>query len=378
MQQNDELSPGYASLQLHNGKEYTVRGLFGTGGFGDVYRVKDENGRQYAAKMFLRRTYNYSSDRERQAYERIAQNPHINLLSLHLAGQLINPPPGYADEILITEACGPSIKDIMMRARADIGDAKLPTLPNYLHVFGMMRARGEIGDARSPSFSINDIKQIGRQIGEALFHLEKLKIYHLDIKTNNVVFTTDVRYEADPNLTHPIITMSDLQIKIIDYGSSFFHSKPGIPRHPMIVQPQNLRAPEVFMGIPYNEKSDVWSMGCLMGEMYIGEPIFTSKLGTTETQKQQSQFEFMVSRMDATIPRELIDLSRQGRRCNLNLSFLESREKNNNNNQDSLMNLLRENTDLPMFEFLKFILIFNPTDRPSFEEVIKHEFLTNF
>ncbi|CAO4387852.1 unnamed protein product [Caenorhabditis nigoni] len=309
--------------------------------------------------MFLRRSYNYSSDRERQAYERIAQNPHINLLSLHLAGQLINPPPGYADEILITEACGPSIKDIMMRARADIG------------------ARGEIGDARSPSFSINDIKQIGRQIGEALFHLEKLKIYHLDIKTNNVVFTTDVRYEVDPNLTHPIITMSDLQIKIIDYGSSFFHSKPGIPRHPMIVQPQNLRAPEVFMGIPYNEKSDVWSMGCLMGEMYIGEPIFISQLGTTETEKQQSQFEFMVSRMDATIPRELIDLSRQGRRCNLNLSFLESRDENNNN-QDSLMNLLREDRDLPMFEFLKFVLIFNPTERPSFEEVIKHEFLTNF
>ncbi|ULT85238.1 hypothetical protein L3Y34_013781 [Caenorhabditis briggsae] len=70
MQQNDELSPGYDyeppgvdrralpnSLQLHNGEQYTVRGLFGSGGFGDVYRVRDGNGRQYAAKMFSRRTY---------------------------------------------------------------------------------------------------------------------------------------------------------------------------------------------------------------------------------------------------------------------------------------------------------------------------------
>ncbi|ULT85239.1 hypothetical protein L3Y34_013782 [Caenorhabditis briggsae] len=116
-------------------------------------------------------------------------------------------------------------------------------------------------------------------------------------------------------------------------------------------------------------------MGCLMGEMCIGKPIFISKIGITETQKQQSQFEFMVSRMNATIPSEMITKSRQGRRCKLNLSFLENRKENN---QDSLMNLLREYTDLPMFEFLKFMLIFDPTERPSFEEVIKQKFLTNF
>ncbi|ULT85228.1 hypothetical protein L3Y34_013771 [Caenorhabditis briggsae] len=69
-------------------------------------------------------------------------------------------------------------------------------------------------------------------------------------------------------------------------------------------------------------------------------------------------------------------LEKTYRRCQLNFDFLKNRQENNN--QDLLMNLMREDTDLPLFEFLKFVLIFNPTQRPSFEEVLNHEFLTNF
>ncbi|UMM44468.1 hypothetical protein L5515_019613 [Caenorhabditis briggsae] len=365
MQQNDQQSPGYAyepvnvdlrfhpaSLELRNGEQYNVRGLFGRGGFSVVYRVRDRNGYQYAAKVLAQRANRYSSRHELEAYHKIVQNPHTNLLSLHLAGELMNPPQGYTDEVIITEACGPSIKDIMMRARGDVGNFRLP------------------------SFSTDDIKQIGRQIGEGLLHLENLNIYHLDLKAANVTFMNTVKYEVDANLAQPIITMSDLRIKIIDYGNSSSHWIPGIKRRHTVVQPQNLRAPEIFMGIPHNEKSDVWSMGCLMGELYIGRVLFIARLGVTQAERQQSQFELMVSRMNATVPDELMEMSRRGRRCNLDFNFLNNRE--GNSEQDLLMNLMREESDLPLFQFLQFVLIFNPAERPSFEELLNHEFLTNF
>ncbi|PIC21929.1 hypothetical protein B9Z55_026590 [Caenorhabditis nigoni] len=364
MQQNDQQSPGYdyeplgvdhrllpVSFQLTNGEEYFFRGWFGQGGFSVVFRVRDQNGQQYAAKVLTQRATRHSIRRELEAYQRIAQNPHINLLTLHVAGKLMTPSPGYKDDVFITEAAGPSIRDIMMRAKRDIGNVQ------------------------SPTFSIDDIKGIGRQVGEALFHLEKLQIYHLDIKAANVTFMSNVQYAVDTNLTPPIIRMSDLKIKIIDYGNSMSHWTPGIERSFKLVQPQNLRAPEIFMGIPHSEKTDVWSMGCLMGKMYLGKSIFMSRILATPVEMQQSQFELIVNRMHAAIPREMIEISRQESKCTLNFEFLNARE--GENNQDSLINLMRQGSDLPLFEFLTFVLIFNPAERPSFEEVLRHKFLTN-
>ncbi|CAO4387858.1 unnamed protein product [Caenorhabditis nigoni] len=366
MQADDQQSAGYdyqplgvdlenhpASLELRNGEQYTVRGLFGQGGFSTVYRVRDRNGQQYAAKVIMQRDRRYPTHHEIETYQRMAQTPHINLLMLHTAGELTNPPPGFTNQVFITEACGPSIKDMMLRVQREIEDVQLP------------------------KFSIDAIKRIGRQIGEALLHLEKLKIYHLDIKAANVTFSSAVKHEVVPHFTQPIITMSDLRIKIIDYGNSLSHSIPGIPRRHKMVQPQNLRAPEVFLGIPHNEKSDVWSLGCLIGEMYLGRGVlFIARLGVTQAERQQSQFELMVARMDPIIPRDMIEMSRRGRRCTLDLNFLDNRQEVDS--QDFLLNLMREESDYPLFQFLQFALIFNPAERPSFEEVLNHEFLTNF
>ncbi|CAO4387840.1 unnamed protein product [Caenorhabditis nigoni] len=359
MQQDGQQSPGYdfepvdlnkkahpAVLKLCTGEEYKVRGVFGVGGFSVVYRIRDQNGRQLAAKVISQRLY--TTHGELIALREIQKNQHNNLLLLKSVGRLTNPPPGYTDEILITEACGPSIRDVMKKARRETGNTKMC------------------------SFSMDNIKRIGKKIGDAMLHLEKLKLYHHDLKASNVVFTSNVKYEMDPNLTHPIITINDFEIKVIDYGTSLIHSNPGDPKPVKLVQPLNIRAPEVFMGLPYNEKSDVWSMGCLMAEMYIVKLLFRPNHNAPECEKDQSQFEHMVSRMNPTIPPEMIEESKQRGICTLNFKFLENHKEADN--QYSLMKLMREEADSPLFDLLKFMLIFDPADRPSFAEVINHKF----
>ncbi|UMM44466.1 hypothetical protein L5515_019611 [Caenorhabditis briggsae] len=177
-----------------------------------------------------------------KALRKIRENPHNNLLLLYSVGMLKNPPPGYTDEVIITEACGPSIREIMTKARIETGNTKLC------------------------SFSMDNIKRIGKQIGDAMLHLEKLKIFHLDLKASNVAFSRNFKYEMDTSLTHAIISMSDFDIKVIDYGNSLAHSESGNPEVVKLVQPQNMRASEVFMGLPYNKKTDVWSYGCLIAQ----------------------------------------------------------------------------------------------------------------
>lgn len=34
------------------------------------------------------------------------------------------------------------------------------------------------------------------------------------------------------------------------------------------------RSPEVLLGLPYTQKIDMWSLGCVCMEMHTGEPLF--------------------------------------------------------------------------------------------------------
>ena len=39
------------------------------------------------------------------------------------------------------------------------------------------------------------------------------------------------------------------------------------------------RAPEVILSLPYNEAIDMWSLGCVLAELYLGWPLFPGEWG---------------------------------------------------------------------------------------------------
>jgi len=61
-----------------------------------------------------------------------------------------------------------------------------------------------------------------------------------------------------------------MNIKIIDLGSAcfegfdFFH----------YIQSRFYRSPEVLLGLPYDSSIDMWSLGCICAELFLGIPIF--------------------------------------------------------------------------------------------------------
>lgn len=67
-----------------------------------------------------------------------------------------------------------------------------------------------------------------------------------------------------------IQSYSNSLFKLIDFGSSCF-----IHDHlSSYVQSRYYRAPEVILGCKYDFKIDLWSLGCVLAELYTGEVLF--------------------------------------------------------------------------------------------------------
>jgi serine/threonine protein kinase len=60
-------------------------------------------------------------------------------------------------------------------------------------------------------------------------------------------------------------------VKVIDFGGATYHHE----NHTLIINTRQYRAPEVILEADtWNELSDIWSMACIIIELYTGELFF--------------------------------------------------------------------------------------------------------
>jgi dual specificity tyrosine-phosphorylation-regulated kinase 1 len=100
------------------------------------------------------------------------------------------------------------------------------------------------------------VRKFAKQILRGLDFLARkdVDIIHCDLKPENIL------------LRHP----KRSAIKIIDFGSSCLTTK----KMYTYIQSRFYRSPEVLLGLPYCQKIDMWSLGCVLVEMHTGEPLF--------------------------------------------------------------------------------------------------------
>jgi dual specificity protein kinase YAK1 len=72
-----------------------------------------------------------------------------------------------------------------------------------------------------------------------------------------------------------LVSLSSPKIKLIDFGSACWESKTVYT----YIQSRFYRSPEVLIGYRYNLAIDMWSLGCIAAELFLGLPLFP---GTSE------------------------------------------------------------------------------------------------
>ncbi|KAI3368507.1 hypothetical protein L3Q82_025516, partial [Scortum barcoo] len=91
----------------------------------------------------------------------------------------------------------------------------------------------------------------------ALQFLKNTGTVHADLKPENIMLVD--------HLHQP------LKVKVIDFGLA--NQNPMAWRG-VTVQTLWYRSPEVLLGHPFSEAIDVWSLGCIAGEMLLETPLF--------------------------------------------------------------------------------------------------------
>ena len=46
------------------------------------------------------------------------------------------------------------------------------------------------------------------------------------------------------------------------------------------------RAPEIILGLPFNEAIDMWSVGCVIAELFLGWPLFPGSSEYDQVRKE--------------------------------------------------------------------------------------------
>ncbi|XP_059995269.1 homeodomain-interacting protein kinase 1 isoform X4 [Lagenorhynchus albirostris] len=101
------------------------------------------------------------------------------------------------------------------------------------------------------------IRPILQQVATALMKLKSLGLIHADLKPENIMLVDPVR--------------QPYRVKVIDFGSASHVSKAVCSTY---LQSRYYRAPEIILGLPFCEAIDMWSLGCVIAELFLGWPLY--------------------------------------------------------------------------------------------------------
>uniref|UniRef100_A0A8K9WLI4 non-specific serine/threonine protein kinase n=1 Tax=Oncorhynchus mykiss TaxID=8022 RepID=A0A8K9WLI4_ONCMY len=105
------------------------------------------------------------------------------------------------------------------------------------------------------------IRPVLQQVATALRKLKTMGLIHADLKPENIMLVDPVR--------------QPYRVKVIDFGSASHVSKAVCSTY---LQSRYYRAPEIILGLPFCEAIDMWSLGCVIAELFLGWPLYPGAL----------------------------------------------------------------------------------------------------
>jgi dual specificity tyrosine-phosphorylation-regulated kinase 2/3/4 len=200
-------------------------------------------------------------------------------------------------------------------------------------------------------FPLALIRRFTKQILSSLILLKGQHVIHCDLKPENIL------------LVHPMRS----EIKVIDFGSSCFENQ----KVYTYIQSRFYRSPEVILGMSYGIPIDMWSLGCILAELYSGYPIFPG-----ENEQEQ-----LACIMEIFGPPEKHLIEKSTRKKLFFDSMgkprvtVSSKGRRRRPSSKTLQQAIKCDDDA-FLDFLAFCLRWDPERRLKPEQALAHEFIS--
>ncbi|XP_053505101.1 dual specificity protein kinase CLK4b isoform X1 [Ictalurus furcatus] len=219
-------------------------------------------------------------------------------------------------------------------------------------------------------FTVDQIRPMAYQIFRAVHFLHQNKLTHTDLKPENILFVdSDCDIEYNNKLKRDERTLKNLNVKVVDFGNATYDHE----HHTSVVSTRHYRAPEVVLELGWNQACDVWSLGCILIEYYLGLTLFQ-----THDSKEHLA---MMERVLGPIPAHMLQRTRK--QCYIHHGKLDWDDCSSSGRyvrkhckplKQYMSSKSSEHEQL--FDLLQKMMEYDVSKRITLEEAIKHPFFT--
>lgn len=129
---------------------------------------------------------------------------------------------------------------------------------------------------------LQDIQAFTIQSLQALKFIHGLTLTHTDLKPENILLQTrevprvstfprgDLQPPSPRYANLPYVRPFTNLVKLVDFGSATYVDM----HHSSVIQTRQYRSPEVILHMGWSDKADLWSLGCILWELYSGSMLF--------------------------------------------------------------------------------------------------------
>nr|XP_040035960.1 dual specificity protein kinase CLK2-like [Gasterosteus aculeatus aculeatus] len=220
-------------------------------------------------------------------------------------------------------------------------------------------------------FGVEQIRHMAFQIFRAVCFLHRNKLTHTDLKPENILFICsdyDQRVQTRDVLRDEK-KLRSLDVKVVDFGTATFDHE----HHESLVSTRHYRAPEVILDLGWNQSCDVWSLGCVLMEFYLGHALFQTH--------DSGEHLAMMERILGPIPLHLLKQTRKQRYVHngrLAWDLQTSSDDHVGRHCRPLKKYMRGRSEeeRQMFDLLGYMLEYDVCRRITLEEALWHPFFS--